>query len=498
MALGKHRTALVLGAILFVAAFARFYGLDYHSFRNDELSSWSRSNYESFADVIEYGVRPDPHPPGFQSILWIVDRHVGDSENILRAPSAVAGVLAVVVIFLLGRQLFGRWEGLVAAALMGLSYAPIFYSQDARSNSLLILCAVASSYFLWPLIRDLHKRQPLDRRAAAGFILVSAAACYLHYFGFVLFATQAAYILGLVLLSGRFSQIRGVVLMLLAVALLYAPWWQGFYEDLTVREAPAWIVPPAKDFLLRFLNFALTRSWFLVFVTIGLLLFLLTRELRRLWVNRQRFNLFDEARTADFFVAYWFLAPFILAVVKSWISEPVATSRNLVIVLPALYLLIARGLGRLPVSSVARSVTALLLVTVTVYQLLFSVRYYTTPQKHQYREAVDYVIQHETEWPDTPVVGFAWNKSYLNYYFERLGGQSRVELIAGKAEHVSRVSDMVDNIQPRAFWYVLMATPKADPEFLEYLNDEFDVRDEQEFYGASVRLLAPRSGQSPD
>lgn len=492
MNFARHRTGLILGLILIASAAARFYALDYQSLRNDELSSWTRSSYESFADMIEYGVRPDPHPPGFQSLLWVVEHYVGDSESILRTPSAIAGLLAVWVVFLLGRDLFGRREGLIAAAIMGLSMAPIYYSQDARSNSLLILCAVASSYFLWPLVRDLHKRTSFDLRMAAGFVLASAAACYLHYFGFVLFAVQAAYLLGLVILNRKPSQIGAALLIFLAVAILYAPWWQGFYDDLTAREAPAWIVPPGKEFPIRFLGFALTRSTILVIVTIGLLLFLLFGEVRRMWRDRQAFSLFAETRTAEFFLAYWFLAPFVLAVVKSWISEPVATSRNLVIILPALYLMIARGIERLPAPALARSGAALLLVGITVYQLLFEVRYYTSPQKHQYREAVDYVIQHEAEWPQTPVVGLAWNKTYFNYYFERLGGQSRVEVIAGKEDHIDRVTRLIEDKSPRAIWYVMMATPKADQAFLDYLDDTFTVRDEQQFYGASVRLLEPK------
>lgn len=478
---------LPLCLILILSAVTRFYGLDYHSLRNDELSSWTRSNFETVTEVIEHGVKPDPHPPGFQVILWAVERYVGDSPVELRAPSAVAGVLVVLMTFLLGRRLFGGREAVTAGLIACFSAAIIYYSQDARAYAFLTLTSVTSSWFLWPLIRSMDEGGRASPGAIAGFILTSAFACYLHYFGFVLFATQVAYLGGVALVGRRWFHLGLSVLCVLGVALLYAPWWGAFYEDLTVRQAPDWIVPPGLKFPLRYLQFALNQSTLLVGACLALLVFIFVIEIGRMWSGRRTFSLFEETRRAEFFLAYWLLAPYVISVVRSWTGEPVATMRNLVILLPALYLIMARSLALLPARGGLRNGATAVVVLLLVYGLFFGKRYYTTPQKHQFRDVAQYVIAHEADRPGAPVYAFTWQQEYYDYYFERLGGQSRVAALAGTVEHIERMEALLAATAPPAFWYVT-GTREPDPEFLEFLSSRYRLADELLLYGTSARL----------
>ena len=111
-------TAALLGAIVLGGSALRFYGLDAQSLWYDELSSWRQSHQETIPDVIEYGVRPTPYPPGFPVLLYFVEKYVGETEIALRFSSAVAGVLAVLATFFLARQLYSSREGVLAAGLM--------------------------------------------------------------------------------------------------------------------------------------------------------------------------------------------------------------------------------------------------------------------------------------------------------------------------------------------------------------------------------------------
>ena len=484
--------ALALGLILVVAILTRFVGLELQSLRNDELASWAQSNYETFAEVVERGVGPDPHPPGFQFLVWLVEQHIGDSAAQLRAPSAVAGVFAVLVMFLLGRQLWGNREGLTAAALTALSSAAIYYSQDARAYSLLFLSSAGSSYFLWRLIENLHENGPVERGVVLGYILTSAAACYLHYFGLVLFAVQIAYLCGVSVVGRRWSRLIVGLVTLGAVALLYLPWWPGFIDDLTARKAPDWIVPPGKLFPVHLLNFFLNRSMLLVSAAFLLLTYMLLAELSRLWRQRRSVRLFDELRTPEFFTAYWFLMPFTVAVVRSYLSEPVATIRNLVIIIPALYLIIARALARLPAKRRLRDAATLGFLLVAAVQLMFGIRYYSTPQKHQFREAAQYVVTHESDRPDAPVYAFTFRMSYFNYYLERLGGSSRVSFVGGRIDDIEPMMAVLEQDRPTAFWY-LTGNRVPDAAFLAAIGEAgFDVADQQLFYGTTVSYLVKR------
>jgi len=56
--LSKKTILVSLLLILSFGSFLRFYGLSNQSLWNDELSSWSRSNYENLTEVIKKGCYP--------------------------------------------------------------------------------------------------------------------------------------------------------------------------------------------------------------------------------------------------------------------------------------------------------------------------------------------------------------------------------------------------------------------------------------------------------
>ncbi|MGZ4847178.1 MAG: glycosyltransferase family 39 protein [Halobacteriota archaeon] len=58
------------------------------------------------------------------------------------------GVLAIPMIYAVGRQLFNEETGLVAAFILALSSFNIYYSQEVRMYSLIVLLALTSVYFL--------------------------------------------------------------------------------------------------------------------------------------------------------------------------------------------------------------------------------------------------------------------------------------------------------------------------------------------------------------
>jgi 4-amino-4-deoxy-L-arabinose transferase-like glycosyltransferase len=66
----------------------------------------------------------------------------------VRLPSAVAGALTVPAIYLLGRELFSRPVGLVAAMLAALSTPLLAFSQEVRPYAFLALLTVVSVYCL--------------------------------------------------------------------------------------------------------------------------------------------------------------------------------------------------------------------------------------------------------------------------------------------------------------------------------------------------------------
>jgi uncharacterized membrane protein len=126
----------------------------------------------------------DVHPPLHAAVLWVTVRVFGDGEFAVRLPSLVAGVLLVPLLYAVGRELFDRRTGIVAAVLGAASPLAIWYSQEARMYSLYMLFALAA---LWGQARAL-------RRGGAGnwvlYGVATAALLWTQYFGVLQVAAQ--------------------------------------------------------------------------------------------------------------------------------------------------------------------------------------------------------------------------------------------------------------------------------------------------------------------
>src|SRR5439155_13923762 len=66
----------------------------------------------------------------------------------VRLPSAIAGALTLPIVYGLGREMFGRTQGLIAALLMALSAVHLNYSQDVRPYAMLVFLSTLSVYCL--------------------------------------------------------------------------------------------------------------------------------------------------------------------------------------------------------------------------------------------------------------------------------------------------------------------------------------------------------------
>ena len=142
----------ILLAILLLASLLRFYRLDAQSFWNDEGNS-ARIAERTVSLILE-GAAADIHPPGYYLLLHAWRALAGQSEFALRSLSVAAGLVLVVFTYLLGRRLFGKTTGLLAAFLAALSPFAIYYSQEARMYALMAVLSVASTYLLVRLLTN--------------------------------------------------------------------------------------------------------------------------------------------------------------------------------------------------------------------------------------------------------------------------------------------------------------------------------------------------------
>ena len=147
----------------------------------------------SFHDLFENLQYGDRHPPLHHVVLWLTVKAFGDGEMAVRIPSIVAGTLAIPALYLLGRELYDRRTGLVAAAFGAASPLLIWYSQEARMYAFVELFGLLA---LWTQLRVI--RNPSMGNWAA-YILATAALLWSHYFGLLLIGVQQAIWIGVLI-----------------------------------------------------------------------------------------------------------------------------------------------------------------------------------------------------------------------------------------------------------------------------------------------------------
>jgi uncharacterized membrane protein len=147
----------------------------------------------SFHDLFENLQYGDRHPPLHHVVLWLTVKAFGDGELAVRIPSIIAGTLAIPALYLLGRELYDRRTGLVAAAFGAASPLLIWYSQEARMYAFVELFGLLA---LWTQLRAI--RNPSMGNWAA-YILATAALLWSHYFGLLLIGVQQAIWIGILI-----------------------------------------------------------------------------------------------------------------------------------------------------------------------------------------------------------------------------------------------------------------------------------------------------------
>ncbi|MDY7076538.1 MAG: glycosyltransferase family 39 protein [Chloroflexota bacterium] len=128
-------------------------------FRSQILYHWDAVNFA-------YGMREfrvakeQPQPPGYILYVWLcrlVDLLFGDAQTTMVWISIVASALAAVALFYLGRSMFGRRAGLVAALLLATSPLFWFYGEIALPHTLDTLLVIVSVWWLYETMQGDHR-----------------------------------------------------------------------------------------------------------------------------------------------------------------------------------------------------------------------------------------------------------------------------------------------------------------------------------------------------
>ena len=175
----------ILGFIIIVGLFLRFYNLGFNSLWLDEATT-SMISSKSFGDIWQTTLAGEFNPPLFYWMEHIM-LMLGNNEFILRFLPALFGVLTIPAIYFVGREFEDRNVGIIAATAFAVSPFLIVYSQEARAYSAMLFFITVASIFYF---RSLSSNDMKDWMA---FGTLSAIALWCHFYAIVIFVPYIIY-----------------------------------------------------------------------------------------------------------------------------------------------------------------------------------------------------------------------------------------------------------------------------------------------------------------
>lgn len=353
-----------VAALLALALFIRLWDLTRESFWADEGWTMLLSKGPGLADVVRTMV-DDQHPPLYFALLRPWMDLLGNSEFSTRLLSTFWSVFGVAVVYRMAADAFSPGAGLIAALVLALTDNDIMLAREARHYAQMAALGALSSLFYLRYLRRPRRRNGL------GWLLASVALMYTHYLGALLLAVQGVHLL---LFARPARRLLDMGFRLALVGVAWLPWAFVFVEQSLVRYTRPILfqstLPNTPE------TFSLVRGD-LVGSQYGLAIGLMVLGLAYVTYRAGAPHVTLKPARPTAYLALWVGLP-IVAIILLNTRFPILTTRNFLIVTPAIALLIGHGLMNLD-----RTARAFVLIVFVVVSL-FSVDAYH--RKPPYRE----------------------------------------------------------------------------------------------------------------
>lgn len=311
------------------------------------------------------------------------------TEWLIRVPSIVFAVGAVVAVYFIGKRIFNIAVGVVGASLLVLNYVFLMEVAQARAYSLELFLQLIGWYLL---IRILENPTRNGGRLGLAFGAVMGLAAYADlYTALVIFAQLATFLA--LTFAGSISRerareaLRPAVIASLTLILGVAPLAA---DVLAHGAANQWIATPGLHEVLTFAGaVAGANPAFAVVLMVGAALGLSMIARSRGQGEAGRLS----PRAATIFLTTWIVVPLVL----SWglshkpFGMHLFLTRYLLVIVPGICLLVAAGLDS--ISRFHIKVSRLILVASVLVAVTAVPEYYARVQREDFRTASSWLAQ---------------------------------------------------------------------------------------------------------
>jgi len=384
-----------IGMIVLIGIVFRLYNLEVTGLWIDEIhSAVGASPYKTIGEVFEY-CKTD-QPPFFFALLHDWYKIFGYNDFGGRFFVVITGLLGIIAAYFLGKQCKNERVGLMAAFLTSINYFHIDSSRQVRFYPLVFLLSALSYLFFLKVFKDKKNRSYFF------YFLSTALLLNTHYFGIVVFASQLI-IFAFLIFMGKFD-IRFVIKSLFVgvlVAISFVHWLPVVVSDLGISSFHAqqvsWYFPVSFYWV-----------YFRDVITCAITGILLLRVFRNADFKA---NVSQDISVTVTLVG-WIFFGFLIPLIYSLVRMPMLEYKYSIIVLPALFVLIAVGFDAIESRVVRLAIPPVLAICFLVNSVFFESIYFREPFE-RWRE-ITKEIGRTSSSEEIVFSDYAW---YLRYYF---------------------------------------------------------------------------------
>lgn len=466
----------ILYLIVLVAAGLRFYNYFEIPFTHDEFSALFRTQFDSFSELIEYGVKRDGHPAGIQVFLYFWTRLFGDAEWVVKLPFVLSGIGAVYLLHRIGKEWYNETVGLLAAAFLASLQFSIFYSQIARPyTSGLFLSLLMVNYWSFMI-----KKPTVNFNKNLIYFTLSATLCaYNHHFS-LLFAAIVG-LSGLLYIQKQF--LLKYILSGVVILILYVPHLSIFFHQLSMGGIEDWLAKPQNDFFLAYLAYAFHYSYLVYATIIGLVVYGYNSR------NKSSFN--HKKETLLFF--FWFITPFLIGFFYSIYVNAIIQFSMLLFSFPFLLFVLFGHISQQ--KTTINLAMVLLVLCVNVFTLIQGRKHYSTTYKSPYKELlVEHKQMHQKHHSIISIIDS--HKKITSYYNHQLGIDSNYQWL-GRFSSNKEFSSYLKRKRKTHKYLYLGALSNNNPSTVPNIQRYFPTLVWQHNYASATSYLFSTESTDP-
>jgi uncharacterized membrane protein len=407
---------ILAGIVLVIGIIIRFWGFDEKSLWIDEIYSFMFSHQKTFLESLTY-MLCDLSPPIYYLFLYFWMQLFGISEFVMRLPSVIFGILSIPAIYFSAQKLFNRQVALTSTILTALSPTLLYYSQEARGYSLLILLSIITTA-IWIEILKRINNTSLDAKICEKYSTLAFLTIFTHYWSivFVFFQLIYTFIFALQKKVG-ISPLRKISIKIFVYSGLFFVLQYSVLKQLTAVFDTSAAKVTINNSLLEVAKFLLYDNYYFLAV-IAIFFIINFAKVKNFIISElQEKKLASPLIYFSFIIICPIIVYFIMDKFTSYIHP-----RYLMFAIPAIYLLI----GYICTNLYEKHHNILIFAVTSVFLGIYlfvpqkidnrEFTYYNRP-KQEWKEATKYVINNADK--NTLIILDRVNDPFYDYYFDK-------------------------------------------------------------------------------